>query len=90
MGQFGWWSFGVGRLFMILFRLLMPLPSPRSSDMRHEKTALDILKERYARRDRPRGIRTEAARHRGLKTACSRQQLMWLWSSRARSVQGLF
>jgi uncharacterized membrane protein len=34
--------------------------SSRTGGERREKTALDILKERYSRRNQPRGIRTNA------------------------------
>lgn len=59
MGEFGWWGFGLGWLFMILFWLLVILGiaalvrwlvyMPPRAGVQHEKTALDILKERYAR-----------------------------------------
>ncbi len=60
MGEFGWWGFGLGWLFMILFWLLIILAiaalvrwlvytPPRSAGVPREKTALDVLKERYAR-----------------------------------------
>jgi len=59
MHGYGWSGMGFGMLGMLLFWILLIIAivvflrgkqhSGTASDKRHEKTALDILKERYAR-----------------------------------------
>lgn len=56
--EFGWWGMGLGPVFMLLFlgvlifgivTLIRWLSAESSAPRAHEKTAVEIVQERYAR-----------------------------------------